>query len=359
MFNGILIGLVDCFRAIFMAGMGWWVLYFFGIVVPYRDTFWKEIPDGEVSIPQIIHQTYKTRELPSGWEGVPDSYAKVLPNWKYMFWSDETGRDLIADHYDWFLPTFDGYEHNIERADAVRYFILYHYGGIYVDMDIMAERQDLDNLIRGHQNMLSITPDVGLTNAFMASTKHSKFMHFSMKLLQRHSQMQYFLRHFTIMVQTGPMFISMSHASFPSGKDITLVMPKVWGKCSKCEACNHGLKSVAFFHHVEGSSWFKSDTSLIITVLCHLPAFIFFLCILISITVWYWRSQYREKKRRLRDMGWEKVELSPFMGAAAAAAIVPKVPSRTLVDSLFFICIYVASWILLLQTFDGIQLPRT
>lgn len=142
--------------------------------------------------------------------------------------------------------------------------------------------------------MLSITPDVGLTNAFMASTKHSEFMHFSMKLLQRHAKMQYFLRHFTIMVQTGPMFISMAHASFSSGKDITLVIPKVWGKCSKCEACNYGLKSIAFFHHVDGSSWFKSDTSLIIIVLCHLPSFIFFLCVLISITFWYWKSYSRE-----------------------------------------------------------------
>jgi inositol phosphorylceramide mannosyltransferase catalytic subunit len=33
------------------------------------------------------------------------------------------------------LETFDGYQFPIQRADAIRYFVLAYYGGIYIDLD--------------------------------------------------------------------------------------------------------------------------------------------------------------------------------------------------------------------------------
>ena len=44
-------------------------------------------------------------------------------------------RDFVAENYSWFLDTFDNYDQPIQRADAIRYFILVHYGGVYIDLD--------------------------------------------------------------------------------------------------------------------------------------------------------------------------------------------------------------------------------
>jgi inositol phosphorylceramide mannosyltransferase catalytic subunit len=44
-------------------------------------------------------------------------------------------REFIAKEYPWFLETFDGYKYPIQRADSIRYFVLVHYGGIYIDLD--------------------------------------------------------------------------------------------------------------------------------------------------------------------------------------------------------------------------------
>lgn len=44
-------------------------------------------------------------------------------------------RDFIATEYPWFLSTYDSYSFPIQRVDTVRYFILRHYGGIYMDLD--------------------------------------------------------------------------------------------------------------------------------------------------------------------------------------------------------------------------------
>jgi mannosyltransferase OCH1-like enzyme len=42
---------------------------------------------------------------------------------------------LTVARYPWFLETFDGYVYPIQRADAIRYFVLHHFGGIYIDLD--------------------------------------------------------------------------------------------------------------------------------------------------------------------------------------------------------------------------------
>lgn len=36
-----------------------------------------------------------------------------------MLWTDASSRAFIAQHYPWFLPVFDGYAYNIQRADVI------------------------------------------------------------------------------------------------------------------------------------------------------------------------------------------------------------------------------------------------
>lgn len=52
-----------------------------------------------------------------------------------QLWTNEKSREFIAAEYPWFLETFDGYKYPIQRADSIRYFILAHYGGTYIDLD--------------------------------------------------------------------------------------------------------------------------------------------------------------------------------------------------------------------------------
>lgn len=54
----------------------------------------------------------------------------------HHLWTDATARHFIQTHYPSFLATYDSYEYNIQRADAIRYFVLHRYGGIYMDLDV-------------------------------------------------------------------------------------------------------------------------------------------------------------------------------------------------------------------------------
>lgn len=52
-----------------------------------------------------------------------------------MFWNDRALLEFVAEHYPDFLSTFCGYKSGILRADAGRYMLLHHFGGVYADLD--------------------------------------------------------------------------------------------------------------------------------------------------------------------------------------------------------------------------------
>ncbi|KAI4268757.1 MAG: hypothetical protein LQ337_007667 [Flavoplaca oasis] len=86
-------------------------------------------------IPKIIHQTYINDSVPEIWREPQRTCVDIHEDYEYKMWTDAKSRELIATEYPWFLNTFDNYSQPIQRADAIRYFVLAHFGGIYIDLD--------------------------------------------------------------------------------------------------------------------------------------------------------------------------------------------------------------------------------
>ena len=84
---------------------------------------------------RLIHQTWKCKDLPACVLPSVESWKSLHPAWDHLLWTDEDNRRLIQECYPWFLSTYDAYPYDIQRADAIRYFILHRYGGIYADLD--------------------------------------------------------------------------------------------------------------------------------------------------------------------------------------------------------------------------------
>lgn len=87
------------------------------------------------SFPKIIFQTWKTHTLPAKMAYWAQTWKDNNPDYKYVLWDDAENRKFVEEHYKWFLPTYDGYNVEIKRADAIRYMFLHKYGGIYADLD--------------------------------------------------------------------------------------------------------------------------------------------------------------------------------------------------------------------------------
>ncbi|MBO3458683.1 glycosyltransferase [Aetokthonos hydrillicola Thurmond2011] len=124
-------------------------------------------------IPKIIHQIYFPGEaaLPENYSRYRQTVLDLHPDWEYYFWDEQKCRKFLEDNYPWFLEVYDSYPSKfIQRCDSIRYFLLYHYGGFYIDLDIEFLKP-LDDLLEDYELILSKI--VGFSNAIMGSVpKH-------------------------------------------------------------------------------------------------------------------------------------------------------------------------------------------
>lgn len=168
----------------------------------------------EPKLPKIIHQQWKDQNIPKKFIKWRKKWLEFFPEgeYQYMLWDDESGRQLIKDHYPWFLPTFDGYAHNINRVDATRYFILYHYGGIYADLDYEPTLNFFDYL---PNNMAAVIEspyfwNERTQNALMSSPKLDPFWHDVFQTLIRNAMKS------NILEVSGPILMDQAIASSSS-----------------------------------------------------------------------------------------------------------------------------------------------
>ena len=98
-------------------------------------------------IPKYIHQTWKTNNIPFSLSKYVRSWIEIggVTKQEYFFWTDQTNRHFIATRFPNYLNLFDQLPQGIMRADLIRYFILYEFGGMYVDLDFSA-LQSLDTI---------------------------------------------------------------------------------------------------------------------------------------------------------------------------------------------------------------------
>lgn len=181
-----------------------------------------------------------------------------------MLWTDASAREFVAEHYPWFLDTFDSYTYPIQRADAIRYFVLHHCGGIYLDLDIGCLRR-LDPLLV-HPVILPRTIPVGVSNDLMFAEKGHPFLAQTIHNLVTFDH-NWVLNYPTVMFSTGPMFLSAQYGLYSTSHPFTpdhpggeiRVLPKsLYGKNAKPEEAPH-----SFFTHFYGSSWHADDAAFI------------------------------------------------------------------------------------------------
>ncbi len=120
-------------------------------------------------IPRIIHQTWKTADIPHEWRAWHATWRRHHPDWEIRVWTDADNRQLIEEHHPWFLGTYDGFERDIQRVDAAKYFILYTCGGVYADLDCECI-EPVDDLVAAGGAVFGKTADRVIECAFMASS---------------------------------------------------------------------------------------------------------------------------------------------------------------------------------------------
>ena len=227
----------------------------------------------EKGIPRIIHQTWKDQNIPQHFKSYVRSWQKNHPSWEYRLWDDAANRHFIQTQYSWFLPIYDNYSLNIQRADVIRYFILYTYGGLYVDLDFECFKP-VDPLLADnvcvlatespkHSRWHGIDPIV--SNAFMASIPKHPFFYTVMKVLITDTPVQTDLDRF-VLETTGPLMLSRVFEKYQDHDDMALLSSRYLFPLDMNEAeqvlaglwsdkIDQALKNAYGVHYHCGSWW--------------------------------------------------------------------------------------------------------
>ncbi|HTH83008.1 MAG TPA: glycosyltransferase [Mucilaginibacter sp.] len=135
------------------------------------------------TIPKIIHQTWKDTNIPAHLSPLAETWKSNHPDWEYILWTDEANESFIKKYHPDFLSVYQSLPHAIQRVDLVRYFILYEFGGVFIDLDFEC-LINISPLLINEQCVLGIEPEqhcerhqkeLIVCNAFMACCAQNDF----------------------------------------------------------------------------------------------------------------------------------------------------------------------------------------
>ena len=144
------------------------------------------------------------------------------------------------------------YQHPIQRADALRYFVLYHFGGIYLDLDI-TPRKRLDHLLTLPAFPCLTTPTDISNDALGAAPQHPFFLHV-INSLHKYNK-NWYSPYITVMASTGPLFLSLAWKEWlDGGRSVGSGRVRVMVREGR---------SYRFLVDVEGRSWQGPDEKIV------------------------------------------------------------------------------------------------
>lgn len=187
----------------------------------------------------------------------------LTPRLSPQLWTDEGARDFLSREYPWFIESWDNYAFPIQRADAIRYFVLHHYGGIYLDMDTFCNQtfpmHEVENDDASpHIAVFKSTVPTGVTNDLMISSlRHPAFAIAIAQLPSYFAATRFwaeFLPYVNIMLSSGPLFLSLVVKDYLLQQD-SLPSPSV----TVIEPVNLN----PYITDLESSTWHRSDARLL------------------------------------------------------------------------------------------------
>jgi hypothetical protein len=126
-----------------------------------------------MSIPKIIYQSWKKKELPAEMQKVSNRVRDMNPNYEYQFFDDNDCREYLLNNFGVnYANAFDSLIPGAFKCDFWRYAILYKEGGVYIDLD-MTPVVPLDSILRENDEFVSVVDRtmhgmVGIYQAFIA-----------------------------------------------------------------------------------------------------------------------------------------------------------------------------------------------
>lgn len=265
--------------------------------------------------------------LPDKYKPMNDSKKKFMKpedGWEYILWNEDMIMELLHVHYSWFIPYFVTYKNRICQADAIRYFILHKYGGVYMDQDLTIFK-NIEPLLENHdavfihectncskglldvhklkgepfyENSLTMT-----NNYFMASIpNHPVFETIQTRLIDSHKSNYHIKNSYdSVLRVTGPTFLTNAlkyhHDKYNNTPQSIYVLPQLSLSSSgvssrvrkrlnsKFASSDQDTKEWFYANHDYVGSWIVWDRKQSLMYVALIPVVSLIIIMMISITI--------------------------------------------------------------------------
>lgn len=241
-------------------------------------------------VPAVMHHVVLGSRPPlPAWGETRQSCLDLHQGWETHYWTDETATAFVAEKFPEVKPTWDSYPFLIQKVDALRYMVLYEYGGAVLDMDLRCKRA-LGPLRRFGFVAIEAVP-VGFSSGFMMAERHNPLVGAIVDSLKEYNRRWLGLPYPTVMFSTGCHFASTIHTLQSNRSDYKVLRgPDDNRNMHKL----NGKVSTPIFDHLGSSAWHSFDGAAIIMLRNALP---YMLPVILVVGV---ASILIAKRRRLR-----------------------------------------------------------
>ena len=182
-------------------------------------------------IPKIIHQVYFEKDpnhtqFFDRYNGARQSWRKLNPDFKYILWNRSMVDTFLEANYPETFKLYKSYPSWNTQHDVSRYVIVYHFGGIYADIDTRCTGNISQLLSTAFRNKRQVILHIGkfnvaTTDLFAATPKHLLFLHVLSGLSE--AKRSYIFPYWDTMLSAGPTYFHGQYRNFKSkGQIMTL-----------------------------------------------------------------------------------------------------------------------------------------
>ena len=99
----------------------------------YSATRVTSLPEDPDLVPPILHHIalgHNPESEQADWSTARNNCLAYHPEWEAHLWTDEKASAFVNEKFPLLKEMWDGYKYPIQRVDALRYLVLYEYGGM-------------------------------------------------------------------------------------------------------------------------------------------------------------------------------------------------------------------------------------
>ncbi|CAK7567179.1 MAG: hypothetical protein SEPTF4163_005141 [Sporothrix epigloea] len=224
-------------------------------------------PEYADRVPAVMHHVVLgSRPALPAWMETRQSCLNFHEGWETHYWTDEAAAAFVADKFPHIKAVWDSYPFLIQKVDALRYMVLYEYGGVVLDMDLRCKRA-LGPLRRFGFVAIEAVP-VGFSSGFMMAERHNPLVGAIVDSLPDYNRRWLGLPYPTVMFSTGCHFASTIHALQKDRSEYKVLRGPVDNP--DMHKLN-GAVSTPIFDHLGSSAWHSFDGRFIIMLRRALP----------------------------------------------------------------------------------------